>query len=311
MKKITLILLLYVIAQTLGAENGADGKTDVEISSELVLQVTSLLEVKLGFTEHFCFPFLQGESSLTEDNNVDLALSAEISPVSFNLIAEAVWTPIAFFQLTTGCSIGSGWNIELSGSKIYGIGLNRSNAQGEAEYSGSAFDGLLWKAQAGAVLQFDLAALYPGDWNHIVAQTSHEINYRGYSRAKKGESWYYEGDYGENINGFNYYGNLIIGYQMPLFINTAALMAEADLYLYNTPNRSRWGDDKIRWTFSAITNFAISEKFEITLAAQFITMRNYLNPDWEDMYYRDRNIDSSRPLHLEFDRVAAVLTYRF
>jgi hypothetical protein len=98
---------------------------------------------------------------------------------------------------------------------------------------------------------------------------------------------------------------------MPFFVSMAALLAEADLYLYDTPNRSSWGDDKIRWTFTGIVVFSIIEdKLDLALLTQFRTRKNYLDPDWEDRYYRNRTIDSSKPQHLEFYRVAAVLSYK-
>jgi len=320
MKRVIFLTLLTVFAQALVvqalfAQEQADDRNAYTSSSEMTLQISTLPEAKLSFTERFVFPFLQGENPLTKDNNIGLALTAELSPISLNGIVEAVWTPIAFIQIAAGGRIGSGWNINLFDSDIYGIGLNRLNVADNGEHNGendgSAFDGLLWKVQTGGVFQFDLAALYPGDWHHVVARSYHEINYRGYSRAQAGESWFYENDDGENCNGFNYYGNLLIGYQMPLFINMAALLAEADLYLYDTPERDKWGDERIRWTFSGIFAFTITEQFGITLITQFRTRRNFQESNWQDLYYRNRTVDSSNPLRLEFYRVAAALTYKF
>jgi hypothetical protein len=314
MKNIGFILLLLLIAQMVIAQDQPQKKDEFSSSSELTLQASTMPGLKLGFTEHFYFPFLQGESALTKDNNINLALTGEISPVSLNGLAEAVWTPIAFFQLTAGGRIGSGWIIELTpGKKSYGIGINKADAFGKVEHTGKAFDGLLWKAQAGAVLQADLAAVIPGDWNHVVARTYHEINYRGYTAASKYESWSYEDDNGypgENCNGFNYYGNFLLGYQMPIFLNMAALLAEADLYLYDTPGRSEWGDDMIRWTFGFLLNFTITKNIDIAVLTQFWTRRNYLGPDWQDLYYRNRILDKSNPIHLEFFRAAAALTLK-
>jgi len=309
-RKFIFLLILPLFAQTLFAQNLADDISDFTSSSELTLQISTAPEAKLSFTERFRFPFLRGESPLTKDNNFGIALGAEISPISLNGIAEIVWTPIAFFQLAAGGRIGSGWNISLFGADIHGIGLNSPDMAGGAVHDGSAFDGLLWKAQAGGTLQFDMAALFPGDWHHVVAQSYHEINYRGYTRAKAGESWYYEGDNGENLNGLNYYGNLLIGYQMPIFFNMAALLAEADLYLYDTPNRNKWGEDKIRWTFSGIFGFTITKRIDLALIAQFRTRRNYQESAWQDLYYQNRNIDPSNPISLEFYRVAAALTFK-
>jgi len=311
MKRSVFLILIPLFAHALFAEDVTEGKTGVTALSELTLQVSSRPEVKLGFTERFIFPFLRGEGPLTKDNNIGLALTAEISPVSLNGIAEAVWTPIAFFQFVAGGRIGTGWNFELFDGKIYGIGLNRPDAAGKAENSGQAFDGLLWKLQAGAALQADLAAVVPGDWHHIVARSYHEINYKGYTRAKKHESWYYENDDGENCNGFNYYGNFLIGYQMPVFFNMFAFLTEMDLFLYDTPDRGKWGDDRIRWTFSGIFSFTITKQIGLSLVAQFRTRKNYQEANWQELYYRNRTIDNSNPLHLEFYRVAAVMVYKF
>jgi len=311
MKKTALITLLVLLTQPLFSQEQPETKSGVSFSNGLTLQISTLPEAKLGFTQHFTFPILRGKNPLTADNNIDLSLKGEISPVSLNGTAEAVLTPIAFFQFTAGGRIGSGWNIELFGGEIYGIGINRPSANGMGENDGSAFDGLLWKAHAGGAIQFDLAALFPGDWNHVVARSYHEINHRGYSRAKNGESWFYESDDGENVNGFNYYGNYLIGYQMPIFLDTIAVLAESDLYLYDTPGRNTWGDERMRWTFSAVLNFAITKSLNITLITQMRTRRNYEQSNYEEIYYRYRKIDSSDPLRLEFYRVAATVSYRF
>ena len=310
MKNIAWLLLLPLFTQALIAEDLAEETDGAAGSGEIILQISTLPELKLGFTERFKFPFMRGDGPLTEDNNIGLALTAEISPISLNGLAEAVWTPIAFFQLAAGGRIGSGWNLTLFGSEIHGIGLNRPDAAERAVYDGQAFDGMLWKAQAGAALQMDFAAFFPGDWNHRVIRSYHEINCKGYTRAEKGESWYFEDDDGENCNGANYYGNLLIGHQMPIFLNLFALLAEADLYLYDTPDRGAWGDDKIRWTFSAILNFSLTEKMSAALITQFRTRRNWRGSDWQDMYYRNRSLESGRLQHLEFYRVAAALTYK-
>jgi hypothetical protein len=96
MKNIVFLILLPLCVQALVAEDLPESKMGITASSEFVLQVSSLPEMKLEFTERFSFPFLQGEGPLTENNNIGLAPTAEISPVSLNGIAEAVWTPVAF-----------------------------------------------------------------------------------------------------------------------------------------------------------------------------------------------------------------------
>ena len=315
-KLATLILLpLFVMtffAMAVFAQDGAE----VTSSTELVLFATSIPEVKLEFIHSYKIPFLQGESPLTEGNNINLSLSADATPVSINAFVKAVWTPIAFIELSAGGRAGSGWPINLLGGDIYGIGLNLPGEDGEAVNDGSALDGLLWKAHLGGTFQFDLAAIFPGDWNSIVFLTYHEINYHGYTRAKACQTWHFEGDEGENMNGFNYYGNFVLGYQMPIFLNLVAFMTEMDLHLYDTANRSAWGDDLIRWTFSCILSFEITEQLGIAVITQLRTRRNFTNFDekndsLDSMYFQLRQLDTSNPLRLEFYRVAVALTYKF
>jgi len=305
MKNIALLLAALLFTQALFAQDVGE----TESSQSLLLQISTLPEAKLTFTQQFKIPFLQGDNALTEGNNIKFALGGEITPVSLNGLFEAVLTPIAFFEFAAGGRVGSGWHINLFGGDIYGIGLNTKANPNKAD--GSAFDGALWEAHAGGAIQFDLAAIVPGDWNHVVFRSYHEINHKTYSRAAKGQSWFYEDDFGENCNGLNYYGNLLLGYQMPIFLDTVALLAEGDLYLYDTPNRELWGDNRVRWTFAFALSFTITEKFGAALITQFRTMRNYEQSNWKDLYYRDLTIDTSDPLRLEFYRVAAALTYRF
>jgi len=308
------ILIFVLLTQTLSAQD-----SDVKMSSELLLQLSTLPEAKLVLTQSFVFPVLQGGNPLTEGNNLKLNLAAEVSPISLNGTFKAELTPIAFLVFTLGGRLGAGWPLNLFGSDIYGTGFNTIGENGKEEYDGSGFDALLYKAYAGGTFQFDLAAVVPGDWNHVVMQTYHEINIHGNTRAKNGEAWYFEADEGENRNGWNYYGNFVLGYQMPIFLNMAAFMGEMELYLYDGvdsesgKNRADWGDDLIRWTVSNILNFQITERFSIALITQFRSRRNFTNFNYgdDDLHYQKRELDASNPLRLEFYRVAAMVSYKF
>jgi hypothetical protein len=288
---------------------------EVKTSTVLTLQASTRPEAKLGITGNFTFPLLQGEGPLTAGNNLNLALTADLTPISINGSAEAVLTPIAFLQAVAGGRIGSGWNIALFGNDIYGIGINRPKSDGDQspETAGSAFDGLLWSLWGGGVFQFDLAALFPGDWNHVVFRSYHEGRYKGYTAASAGDSWYFENDDGQNRNGFLYYGNFLLGYQMPIFLNTVGLMAEAEKYLYRVSGGDAWGDDLARWTLGGLFNFTITDTFSAALIVQFRTRRNYVQgteDDLRDIFYQKRRIDHADPRYLSFYRVAAILSYR-
>jgi len=313
MKKIALCLLLPLFAQVLVAEDmGNEGATSViESSPGVFLQVTYPLAARFGFNWRFRIPFLQGDSPLTQGNNITITPGVEITPVDIHLTANAVWTPIAFVELVAGGRIGSGWSINLFDGYIHGMGLNSVGYNDSPVHDGSAFDGLLWQARMGAALQGDLAVFFPGEWNHVIFRSFHEISYAAYTRARPNEFWFFENDDGENRNGFNYRGNLLIGYQMPIFLNMVALMAEAERFLQGPVDRERWGDDRLRWTFSGVLNFTVTERFGIAFITQLRTRRNFVGDDWEDIHITRRTLDGNNPLRLEFRRVIAAFTYRF
>jgi hypothetical protein len=302
----------------------------VERSADLSLQVSTLPEAKLSASVHYLFPLLRDTgplagTPLTADNNLNATLRGEISPVSLNGAFEAVFTPIAFFQLAGGFKLGSGWNITLGESDIYGLGLNRPKItrrtdaltrpmeERTSEIKGYPLDGLVGKAYLGGAFQFDLAAIYPGDWHHLVFRTYHEFNYQGYTKATHGESWIFEAVTDENRNGFNYYGNYLLGYRMPIFLNTVGFLAEMERYLYNNSRGEYWGDGLGRWTFSLLFNFTVTGDLEAALLVQTRTMRNYQDGDRTNSsryYYQYRELDTDNPLRLDFYRVAAVFTYK-
>jgi hypothetical protein len=99
MKKIAFFILLALFAQALIAVEPAEE----DFYGQFLLQASSLPEMKLGFTKYFNFPFLQGKSPLTQDNNIGIALTAEISPISFNGIASD-WENVYYRNLNIDSS---------------------------------------------------------------------------------------------------------------------------------------------------------------------------------------------------------------
>jgi hypothetical protein len=308
-KRKTLVpFLLAVLLCAVAAPSRADG---IASSTELFLQLSSRPEAKIGANRSYVIPFLQGTGPLTRDNNIRTAFSAELSPISLNAATELTWTPVAFFQLAGGARAGSGWNIELFGKEIRGYGINRprSALDPAKETVSSPFGGLLWNAFGGGALQFDLGALFPGDWNHIVFRAYQELRYKGNSSAGSRDSWYFENDDGENRNGFITYGSYVLGYQMPLKLNMIGLMAEMTRLLYDTPGREIWGDDLTQWMLSALANYTLTEDLSATLIVQARTRRNYISGD-NDTFYQARILNENNKRHLEFFRVALILNYR-
>ena len=305
MKGIALCIILALLAGAAFAEEGTEGGTESE--SGLVLLATTEPGVKLAFNRRFAIPFLRGDGPLTEGNNVTVTPGVEITPAAFGVNADAVWTPVAFAEIVAGGRIGSGWSL----GEIRGIGLNLPEDDGGSRYDGSGFDGALWELRAGAAIQGDLSAFFPGEWNGVVFRSFHGISHSAYSRAGNGQAWYVDNDEGENRNGSSYNGNFLLGYRMPLFLNMAAVLAEADLFLNVLDGGAAFGDDLARWTFSGILGFRVSERLGATVLAQLRTSRNFTEANWRDLHFSRRTLDTSDRQRLEFYRVVAALDYRF
>lgn len=236
-------------------------------------------------------------------DNLKLKLSASFSPVSVNTSAGAIWLPFPFLELAFNSTIGSGWNIPIAD----GLRINQREGTNDNELVDAAFDGLVLGVEGGAAFQFDYAALVPGDWNHILFRTYHGLKYQAFTAADAGESWLYQADDGENRNGWSYTGTTFIGYQMPIFLNTVGLLAEGNLYLYDTPGGEVWGDDLMRWTLGAVMNFSVASKLGLTIISQAQTARNFTSATEDYGFYQDRIITDD-PIRLQFYRVAAILT---
>jgi hypothetical protein len=303
------LLLSFMFAPVL---TRAVEEDSFKASTELQLQLTSVPEAKARLIQSFVFPFLQGSNPLTEGNNLAAAVSADVTPVSVFGTGEITLTPAAFFLLSGGGKAGSGWDIPLG----KGIGINAPEDENaprprKAKVYGNAFDGLIWGFWGAATVQFDLGAVIPGDWTHVLFRTRQEFRYAAYTRAGPGESWVDENDEGENQNGWVYYASYVLGYKMPqsLAPATAAFMAELEKPLYNTPGGDYWGENLGRWTFSGLLDFTITPRLGAVLAVQMQTRINH-SFDNNSYYYRDLELRKEGQRRLHFYRAAAIITYK-
>jgi hypothetical protein len=302
--KYRLCVLALAMTAAIASPIAAEG---LKSSAEAGFVASTKLEAKASLSGTLAFPFLAGPGALVSGNQVELKLGAELSPVSLGASLEATWTPIAFLQVVGGAAIGSGWNIPIAN----GLRLNVPVGAGGAELRGGAFAGAVWSAKAGAALQFDLAALVPGEWNHVVVRSYHQGRYRALSSAGSGDSWLWENDEGENRNGWSYYGNYLLGYMPPGRLTMVGLLAEEEIYLYGTPGGSAWGEELGRWTFGPLASYAATDRLSVSLLVQLRTMRNFTDATKDLGFYADRRLVSSGALRrLEFYRAALLLGYK-
>jgi len=246
-------------------------------------------EIQALITHRIAVPFLAGSGALTSGNNVTFALTGALTPVSARLEVQAKLTPIAFLNIYAGGMIGTGWDIGL----FNGMGLN---AGGSGVAQSASFQGVVVKSQIGGTFQFDLAAVVPGEWTHVVTMISPELEYAAFSGAEEGEAWLWEADDAENFNGFKFNGAYFLGYQMPLVLNTVGVLVETEQNLGYVKELSPmaaegWGSDHVQITVSPLFNFTLSDSSSLAVLLQLRRERLYKESDESIFanYYENRH----------------------
>lgn len=197
----TLACLLTVVgfAAFLGAQEAPAGTPPSDTTLSIIAATS--LEAKVSVVKDIAF-----EGDL---GKLELKPTANVTPVSVNAGGDVVYTlPLPLLEFSVGGLVGSGWYF--APVKAYGVGVWDEDAE---EYEKGVFSNLMYKGKAGAALQFDLAVLLPGDWNHVQFRTYHEINYRALTGVGS-EKWIYENT-GDNYNQPKYYGSYILAYALP------------------------------------------------------------------------------------------------
>jgi hypothetical protein len=263
------IIVMVVVFTTFIAENAF---SQAETGADLFLYASTQRELLLDFAARWKFPFLQGESPFTSGNNIALKLDANLSPLSAGLSGEAALTVAPFLSFTIGAMTGTGWNYDLFGEvPLVGLGLNRKMNDGDAKdgVSGNGLDGAVWNVHAGNTIQFDFAAIFPGDWNHVVVQVYNAIQYYAYTNATGDEFWYYQMDDGMNQNAFRYKFEAVLGYAMPLFVDLVGVRFSGTLPFYNIKTGATVRDIGFSLDAAFLVNFNINKHFSIMTLACF------------------------------------------
>ncbi len=293
MNRISIIIGAALLAVLMNGVVFADESP--KVSTEISFVASTLMEMQAGIT---------WRSVLAK--NVAASAGAAVSPVSVNVASDIAWTALPFLELSAAIKAGSGWNTALAD----GLRLNERSGLHDNELTGGAFSGLVWQVQSGGALQFDWAAIKPGDWNHIVFRSYHGINYRSNTGAGAGESWLYEADTGENRNGFNYYGNAFLGYRMPLPLDLIGFLAEADRYLYDSAGGTEWGDDLTRWKLATVFNAAFTDKISAAFLLQWQSVRTFTDETAGYGFYQDRRLSGAGARSVEFYRAVMSVLYK-
>jgi hypothetical protein len=278
---------------------------EAQSTTTLSLSLSSLPEAQVSFAHDIAIPMLRGDGPFTSGNNLTVGLKADVSPITMDGILNLTLTPVAFLQFNVGGLVSTGWDF---------IGLH---GLGRQDWDGTnwntvqePFTQALWQVWAAGVFQFDLGAVIPGDWTHILFQTRQEVNYQSYTGATDKQYWEFKADGGENRNGVKYYASYVLGYQIPSpVLNMVGMMFETERKFYTFPSaasRKASGDDRMAVTISTLFNFKITDRLSALFLTIMETQRNFAT---STKHYPDRVLEDEEPLQLVFNKFALVVNY--
>jgi len=253
------------------------------------------------------YPFLTGDGPLFKSNSVEYKMSGELSPVSLNALASVTLTPIALLKLSAGAGAGTGWYAGFNGLGRNLPGLDYDAPQHEP------FSGVVYRMWMSATFQFDVGAVVPGKWNHIIMAAVPKLEYRAFTGAENSTAWQWEADDGENFNGFKYYGTYVLGYQLPFAVNTVGVLLDTEQYIGSTASLSTmasggWGSDFIKMNFGPLVNIALNDNSDLTVLFQLKNGRRYTDATIGNRYFEYREYES---WYIALYRLALSYTVKF
>ncbi|MCK9169109.1 MAG: hypothetical protein M0P01_01695 [Treponema sp.] len=175
-------------------------------------------------------PLLPEDSMLFKDNNITFTGQFEVTPVSLMPKAAVSFFPAAFLVFSAGGMAGTGW--DLAGIQ----GISGYDVSERTYKSLTPFRSWYLCGYANGTFMFDTAALWPGEWHHIVMVANYEIEYR-IMTGTSSTVWDWQTTKG-CADGWQYDQYYLIAYQMPGIISLAGISAE----LYGHYNAADYGD---------------------------------------------------------------------
>jgi len=264
-------------------------------------------EIKLYYQHDIIVPLLKGDHFLFSGNNITFSFLGEISPVSTNIGFEVTWLPIAFLYLQSGVLIGSGWNFL---NLAAGLGLNGDDGILKFDYFGTHFQ--FWFS---ATFQMDLAYIMPKNiqrWMHIVMFVKPKLKYQSLFGINNDQSYMYEADRGENLNGWRFSSEFFLGYQfniiedytgsdrtyikminkrLSLILGFLANIEKIDLTNFKlSPMTSNdgWGSDFIVVEFGPLIKLDLPNNYWLVLFTFFANDKAYTEDTVGNAFYQNR-----------------------
>ena len=267
----------------------------------------SAFELRATGTYNYVIPVPFSDHPLLKGNTLTLSPALEITPISLAPKFDVAFSPIAFLIFSAGGKIGTGWDLDFLGAK----GLAVFDETGNDYESVVPFASYTHQWWLEGLFQFDLAALLPGDWNHLVTQARYKFLYEGLWNAGGSQKFWQFQSTKEKVSGWQYQSSVVVGYQMPLVLSMVALQFEFEGYFdrHDFPDWSQqWNPTFMKVGISPVLEFRFNEKHSLLVQFRFRSRRSFateVQPDTHDFYYKY----AGREWY--FDRIGLSYTYKF
>jgi hypothetical protein len=255
----------------------------------------------------FIWPVPFSDNPLVSGNTLTVTAQMELTPVSIAPAAIVAFSPIAFLIFNAGGRIGAGWDLDILSVQ----GLSSYDEATKAYISPAPFSSFHYELWFEGIFQFDLAAVLPGDWNHVVMLATYKAFYEGItSGGENGNPWVWQGTK-DKANGWKYLSSVVLGYQMPLVLQMVAVQAEFEGYFdgnaaYNEVYKL-WNPEFMIASISPVLNFQFTENQSLMAQFRFRSRRGYADAS-DSIAVLDRTYEARQ---WYFDRIALSYTYRF
>ncbi|MFA6855737.1 MAG: hypothetical protein WCR31_00880 [Treponema sp.] len=248
---ISVVLSAFLLAAAVSAQNAEKPPLDMSVTTDFAWytasaycsgnthyapvtgaydQIQARTTLSASYRIPVSIPLLPEDNLLFKENNVTFTGEFELTPVSLMPKAAVSFSPAAFLVFSAGGMAGTGW--DLSGIQ----GISGYNADTGKYDSLTPFKTWYLCGYVNGTFMFDTAALWPGEWHHIIMVANYEIEYKTLTGTSS-TVWNWQTTRG-CADGWQYDQYYLLGYQMPGVLSLAGVSAE----LYGHYNAADYGD---------------------------------------------------------------------
>ena len=260
------------------------------------------LEGRVTGSATYSIPTPLGEHWLLNSATLDLTGELEISPVSIKPAVEIKWTPLPFIVFSAGGQAGTGWNL----AGLQGMAELAEDGQSYEDLKPFSTYFVKWFVQG--TFQFDTGAIIAGDWTHFQIMYTYQVYNEMLTGVKNQAVWDWQCT-GNKVNGLQNYQNLVLAYQMPLFVSRVGCLFESSGHYKNDAySNSSYNSAFKSISISPMAQLKFSEQSILTVLAGFSSRRSFTTSHKESI---EETALTYCGYEWFFNRIALSWTYTF